>query len=81
MKTQQTSFNYTMDVLKAMIDGMIANREFKGFRKLHNGLFEDCTGQVFTVVVDQFNEPSEDKTGVISHVQIKLQKVAIVGRF
>lgn len=80
---QQSAKNYTLDVLAQMIDGMIKVKEFHGFRRLNNGLIEDCTGQVFTVDLEQKSEAtgSGDEAGVISHVILKLKPVSVVGRF
>lgn len=89
--------NYTMDVLKTMIDGLVDGKEAHGFRRLHNGLFEDCLGAVYSADVVQKAETTpgtsseatlhegwacrDDQVGVINHIVVRLKPVSIVGSF
>ena len=80
---KQSAKSYTMDLLNTMIAGMISSKESKGFKRLHNGLFEDCLGQVYSVELVQSNEVTGtgDEAGVINHVKLSFKPVSIAGRF
>lgn len=62
--------SYTMQLVESMMNGLIESKTCKGYRRMNNGLYEDCLGQVYTVSLDQTSSSMEDGS---SFSEIKLQ--------
>lgn len=70
--------SYTSNLIETMMNSYIEQKLSRGFTKLSNGLFEDCTGQIFTVDLKQSKEVV-DTDGVMYSVEIKMLPVNVAG--
>lgn len=70
--------SYTMNLVETMIQAFVDQKIQRGFNRLPNGLFEDCTGQLFTVGLKQ-NSKAIGEAGVIKSIEIYMNPVNIAG--
>jgi len=65
-KQKHSLESYTFNVLRAMIDGMVVVKESHGFKRLNNGLFEDCLGSVYSADLVQKAEVTSGASNEIA---------------